>query len=204
MNFKALSIGIISAAVMAITMCGTAHAGLIGTTINGDLDIGINLFDPSNGFVPSGYENTAGPTVAISSTATEFGFQDGNDILATADFTDTGFTLTEHTTGIRGLTYIFVDTAFTGLSLKEISDSFSGDAVSLTGDVLTINTPSVDAGLFSLSYDFVSDVPEPSSLAMLGTSVLSLAFFGWRRRNRRTIFHVGIAIKTRGKEGKII
>ena len=104
-----------------ISLSSQAKAnGLIGSSVTGSLvftGLTANYFDPTNGFVPAGYENTAGTTVTIASPAVEFGFQDaGNtdftnfsatqftveDVLAPgAGGTDTAFTMT------------FTDTAFT-------------------------------------------------------------------------------------------
>ena len=67
-----------------------AQASLVGTQVTGTLQFnggGPNYFDPANGRVPAGYLNSAGPAVVISSTATEFGFQNasGTDTVL-ADF----------------------------------------------------------------------------------------------------------------------
>ena len=70
-------------------------AGVTGTSVTGNLFFGSlpnNYFDPNNGFVPSGYLNTAGTTVSIASPAVEFGFNDGLNF-DTANFSAFQFTL---------------------------------------------------------------------------------------------------------------
>jgi hypothetical protein len=63
--------------ILVLAMASPAKADLIGTSVTGSLQFGAtvtpNYFNPANGFVPAGFLNTAGPTVGISSTSTEFG-----------------------------------------------------------------------------------------------------------------------------------
>ena len=89
-----------------LTMATYASAGtLIGTTVNGQVHVvshqvagTMNYFDPANGlagaaFVPSGFQNNAGPTVVIDGTPT-FGSEDGTNF-DQANFSATTLTISD-------------------------------------------------------------------------------------------------------------
>ena len=168
--------------------------GLVGTSVTGGLFFSgnpNNYFDPANGFVPSsGYENSAGTTVSIASPAVEFGFADsGNTDLA--NFSATQFTIEDVLASTAGgldnpFTMTFTDTAFTGQSFTQVSDSFptGGLTGTLVGDTFTVSWaggPIVANDDFTSTF-VVSAVPEPSTWATVGIAVGALSLALRRRR----------------------
>ena len=144
-----------------------------GTQVNGSLNFnggGANYFDAANGFVPSGYGNSAGQPVTIGS-ATEFGFQDGANTDA-ADFTDTQLIITDNSvSGGASSTYTFTSLtpgAFAGLTL--VGSNFAGGfTYGLIGDTITVNFDGFESGgqfqtVFSVA---AGSVPEPATWAMM-------------------------------------
>lgn len=156
-----------------------AHASLIGSSVTGVFNLPgygtENFFDPANGYVPSsGYENSAGPTVAISSSATEFGYKDGNSQIA-ADFgTNTLFGLDIVNGNSLPLTFQFTDTAFTGLTIAQSNNTFPGLTYSLTGDTITIQTATIPNPGFYNAQFVLSSTPEPASAALLAVGGVAL------------------------------
>ena len=83
MNLRAkfvFSIGFLG--LLCIMLPGSARADLVGTTVTGSLDFdadGLNFYNPAMGFVPAGFQNSAGAqdsnTVVIVG-GNEFGFTD--------------------------------------------------------------------------------------------------------------------------------
>lgn len=171
-----------------------AHAQLLGASVTGQLEINgstTNYFDPANGFVPNGYLNkTFGPTVTISNPAVEYGFSDSAN-LNTADFTNNTLNLTDVSNGGSVPTkYVFTSSAFTGLPLSQLSNTFpnGGANVSLVGDVLTIQIPTFPtSGTYIASFSFGSAaVPEPGSLALL-VGLGPVALLAIRRMRRQAV-----------------
>jgi len=159
---------IIPAAALAIvTAAGisAAKADTVGTSVSGSITFGgggTNYFDPSNGFVPAGYLNTAGPTVSISASLPEFGFQD-NANTDTADFTGTTLTVTDACVANSiDWEMIFTDSAFT--SLNKTTDSFPGGVTAtFSNNTITLdwngtNTP----GTFTATFDVGSGTTNPA------------------------------------------
>ena len=154
-----------------------AKAQLGGTRVTGSIyfngGFSTNGYDPANGAVPTGYENTAGTTVTISDTAVEFGFNDGYN-LDTADFTDGTLTISD-SVGSFGATpwqQTFTDPDFSGL-ITQVSDTFDGGVTaSALGDTITLNWDGTDnTGVtYAAVFDVGStlQVPEPSTWALLG------------------------------------
>jgi hypothetical protein len=90
----AFSIGFLG--LLCLMLPGSARADLVGTTVTGSLDFdadGLNFYNPAMGFVPAGYQNSAGAqdsnTVVIVG-GNEFGFSDGLNTDVTS-FSSTGF-----------------------------------------------------------------------------------------------------------------
>jgi hypothetical protein len=179
-------------AAAAICITGQhANAGLLGSSVNGQLNFGgnpTNFFDPANGFVPPSFLNAAGPTVTIAEPAIEFGYMDGAN-LDTANFTDTQLFISDTVTSSgsnSALTMTFTDPAFT--SVSEVGDNFPGGlSASLVGDVLTVTWGggSVTAGqAFTGAFNIGSATvtPEPTSLTLLGMGAVGLLGYGWRRK----------------------
>ena len=177
-----------------LLVAGTAHAGLIGEQVTGGIyfaSIPTNYFDPSNGYVPSGYLNTSGATVTIGTPAVEFGFLDGAN-LDTADFTDTQLTVTDHVySNASNWEMTFLSTTpglFQGLA--KVGDNFpnGGITYSISGDTIELfwsGTGSSSGDFpFSATFDVqTSGVPEPATLFLLVPGLLVLGKFA--RRTRR-------------------
>jgi hypothetical protein len=171
---------LLSAGALTLVLVAPAHA----TTLDGSLVLGINTtnyFAPGNGFVPAGFGNSASANGVTIGGGTEFGFADTTN-RDTADFTATGFTITDiSSTSLGGPNFIMKFTAndsyFTGLSL--VSDTFGG-SFSLVGNVFTYNAPVVSGittrtAVFSVGTP--AGVPEPATWAMmlLGFGVIGAA-----------------------------
>jgi len=174
--------------MLALVVVGgaqVAHAdGLLGTSVTGSVFFnggGDNFFDPANGNVPAGFGNSSGTTVTIVDPGVEFGLNDGAN-LDTADLANTTLLISDtceanECAGNVSFMMTFTDTAFTGLTLAKISDSFvnGGLTGSLVGDTLTITwaggggdsfpNGTTDSGEFSLTS--ATSVPEPSSVALM-------------------------------------
>jgi hypothetical protein len=113
-NFKArflFLIGVLS--LPCLLLPGSLRADtLVGTTVTGSIEFdseGINFYIPGNGFVPAGYQNSAGAQDSNTVTIVggdEFGFQDGSDTDVTS-FSSTGFTFTD-TSPVGSGTNIFL------------------------------------------------------------------------------------------------
>lgn len=169
-------------AVAAVYPQGTAHAQLLGASVNGSMQFagaGVNYFDPANGFVPAGFSNTAPGTnvVTIAEPAIEFGFDDDSN-RNTANFTGSTLTLTDQASpGINtSVTYRFSSAVFVGLSLSELSDTFEngGATGTLVGDTITIVTPQfVSGGTFTAVYSLTAAAPEPGTLAQLALGIFA-------------------------------
>ena len=171
-----------------------AKAQLAGTDVTGSIYFNggftIDGYDPKNGAVPAGYENTAGTTVPISNTAVEFGFSDGYNF-DTADFTSVTLTLTDQVNmnGAVPWQQTFTDPDFSGVITKT-SDTFDdgGVTASASGDTLTLNWAGTNAT--DVTYTAVLDVgsalqvPEPSSWAMIGLGAGLLVLSLHRRATR--------------------
>src|SRR5690348_6837738 len=124
----------LSVSVFAVLLAASARADLVGTTVTGQMHVGgfaSNFFDPASTFVPaSGFLNSGtSPTVVISNSAIEFGFDD-NLNADRADFTGSTLTLTDISKGNSiSVVYSFTDAAFAGLNISEISDNFLAGGV---------------------------------------------------------------------------
>jgi len=166
-----------------LTVAPLASAdGLTGTTVVGQLYFDgdpHNYFDPANGFVPSGFQNHAGPTVIINGNPT-FGFNDSHNF-DQANFTDNTLTISDQNQPLAGALnweMIFTDSAFS--SVSKVSDTFvnGGLSYNLVGEVLTVTWAGNELSS-GWNYNAVFDitttpVPEPSNLLLLGAGLLGL------------------------------
>lgn len=191
---KLIFLGLVT--TFALVANYSAHAaGAIGTSVTGSLLFAgnpNNYFDPSNGFVPSGYLNTSGTVVTVASPAVEFGFSDSTNT-DLANFSAFQFTIEDvvgQNVGVSAtnspFTMTFTDTAFSGLTLTKATDFFpnGGLSYSLVGDTITINWAGgpVKANDDYTSTFALSNVPEPSSWGMLGLGVAGAGVMALRRR----------------------
>jgi hypothetical protein len=152
------------AAAGLLAISAAANADLAGTMVTGSLNspplsTSPNYFDPATmcggvSCVPSGYGNSSGTTVTISSApgpaGIEFAFLQGGGSVGTpgqdsitADFTSSMLTLSENiASGVNpaGFKTVFTDSAFSGLTLTKTSDSFAqgGITATLVGTTLTL------------------------------------------------------------------
>src|SRR5579864_2509949 len=152
MNLKAkcaFSIGFLG--LLCLMVPSSARADLVGTTVTGSLDFDAdnkNFYIPAMGFVPAGFQNSAGAqdsnTVVIVG-GNEFGFSDDINTDVTS-FSSTGFTFTDTSiTAGPNLNIILTmtDSAFTGVSL--ISSTFPGLTFGISGDQITVDIPGLNA-----------------------------------------------------------
>jgi len=180
-------LGLIAALALSIAAGASAMAA---TTIKGELyfDGGsTNYYDPANGFVPAGFNNETGSTVAVDG-GTEFGFQDSANLDA-ADFTSTHLTITD---------VVFEDALpweqrftastpgfFNGITL--LSSNFTGLTYSVAGDTLKLNWVGTNSSSdipFVAEFGFGSAVPEPATWAML---IGGFGLAGAALRRRRVV-----------------
>ena len=172
-----------------------AKAQLAGTRVTGSIyfngGFSSNGYDPADGAVPAGFENTAGTTVPISDTAVEFGFADQYNA-DSADFTDVTLTLTDQVGGSGASPWVqtFTDPDFSGLITK-LSDTFSNGGVtaSALGDTITLNWPGTNATGVTYTAVFnvgsTLQVPEPSTGALVAAGGMLAALVTLRRRSTR-------------------
>jgi hypothetical protein len=145
------------------------------TDLGGEIYFGggsTNYFNPANGFVPAGYGNTGGATGVTIGAGIEFGFQDGVN-LDTANFTSTGFTISDISSSGEGastftMRFTANDSYFSTLSL--VSDTFGG-SFSVVGNQFTYIAPEV-TGVVTRTAVFSTvaqggGVPEPATWALL-------------------------------------
>jgi hypothetical protein len=192
-----------AAVLLTVGVVGHAEAGLVGTSVTGDVEFPTffgttNYFDFGNGFVPSGFLNDSGTTVTISATEPEFGFA-SSLAKVSADFAADQLTISNQIleldpNGISTYIFTFIDPAFLGQSFKKLSDTFNDGGLtgSLSGDEITLTwsangrvEPVATMGaVFQIGA--ASGVAEPSAweLMLLGFAGLG---FGVYRRSRKEV-----------------
>ncbi len=189
-----------------VALCGLAlvprqaHAQLLGSSILGTLNFGgyggTNFYEPANGYVPAGHGPQ--PTAIVIDPGVEFQFADGYSHVD-ADLTDNTVTLTQYGSNggtLSGSNSWFISfqnldsaNAFTGAYL--IASDVPGATFSLSGDTIILSQPGYAIQAQSVSIKFglntvqSSDVPEPGSVALLGT--LGVTGLGLLRRKRRAV-----------------
>lgn len=160
----------------------SAHAQLLGATVNGQLnfngDLMTNYFDKANGFVPSGYLNSGPsgtPTVVIANPAKEYGFDDGANH-DEADFSANTLTINDVSVsnGSTVSKYTFSSTAFAGLTMTQTSNNFPAITGVLVGNVVTIDIPAWSNATGHNAVFTFSSVPEPTSFAVVGIGIAML------------------------------
>ena len=197
MNLRAkfvFSIGFLG--LLCIVLPGSARADLVGTTVTGSLDFdadGLNFYNPAMGFVPAGFQNSAGAqnsnTVVIVG-GNEFGFTDPGNNTDVTSFSSTGFTFTDTSiTAGPNLNIILTltDPAFAGVSL--ISSTFPGLTFSISGDQITVDIPGLNASaveVFTASFNVTSTsaVPEPSTYGLM---LIECGFLGLMMAMRKLL-----------------
>lgn len=178
---KGLGRSLLAVAVLTAALTRMASADLAGTTVSGTLATSIgappigNLFDPAfngidgSGYVPSGFLNSSGPTVAISTSQVEFA-HDGYGHAIQADFgADTLLiTDTQQPSSTIPMVAFFYDPAFVGLNFAISSDTFpTGTSIShIFPDQISIEIPDRGTGgSYSAVYTLLP-VPEPGQARM--------------------------------------
>jgi hypothetical protein len=165
--FKKLLLG---TAFAASIIASPAFAQNITGALNFGVPGGTNYFDPANGFVPAGYGNAAGTTVAIGS-GTEFGFQDSAN-LDTANFTGTSLTIIDQSiSGASNFLMTFTSSTAGLFNSAAFSSNGFGGTFLVTGNTLTFSEPAVtSAGTRTSVITFAGAtgaVPEPATWAMM-------------------------------------
>jgi hypothetical protein len=193
-----LSLEMAAAAVLlTVGAVGHAQAGLVGTSVTGDLEFPTffgttNYFDQGNGFVPSGFLNAAGTTVTISATEPEFGFASSLATIS-ANFTDDQLTISNQIlafdpNGISTYVFSFTDPAFSGVSFKKVADTFDNGGLSgsLSGDQITLTWPAgggdEQPATMRAVFDIgaASAVPEASAWTLMLLGFAGLGIAGYR------------------------
>ena len=181
-------------AAVAVAATIPCRADLVNTPVTGVLNFGTgttNYYDPAvfGGIFVDGLGdlNSAGSTVTISSSGTEFGFSAGGTTI-TANFTGTQLTITEIASSPSGWTQTFTDPAFAGATL--VSNSFVGLSYPngpSTGDQLVFSWAGAGATSQPTTYSATFNVidpalPEPSNLNSLVMGLGAIALFSLGRR----------------------
>jgi hypothetical protein len=188
---SALLIGFLG--LLCLILPASARADLVGTTVTGSLDFDSdnkNFYNPALGFVPAGFQNSAGAqnsnTVVIVG-GNEFGFSDDLNTDVTS-FSSTGFTFTDTAiTAGPNLKIILklTDPAFTGVSL--ISSTFPSLTFAISGDQITVDIPSLDASageVFTASFNVTSTSPVPEP-PLYGLTLIGVGFLGLMTATRK-------------------
>ena len=132
--------------------------------------------------MPNGPSN-----VPISNTVVEFGYNDGNSSIM-ADFTGTTLSLTDSTIlGSVPVNFTFTDTAFAGLVLTKLTDTFPGGVTSnLSGDTVSLSFGTLpDQTSGSALFTLAPAIPEPSPFVMTAfLGALGGAGLLWKRARR--------------------
>ena len=184
----------LAAAIVACTPF-YASAGVLGTTVTGGLYFGANptnYFNSTFGFVPGGCQNSgaSSASVVVVDPATEFCFRD-NANTNTAQFTDNTLSITDLvalSSSPWKMTFSFAPNTVLGVS--EVSDFFvnGGLSYSFANDMLTLNWAGTTSGGLNLNAQYAlqiapaSDVPEPTSIALLGLGVLAFRAARFKRK----------------------
>ena len=178
-RFRGATFVLVVFGLYLVPLCAKAN-GLVGTSVTGSLffsGLPSNYYDPANGYVPSGYLNTAGITVTIAAPAVEFGFMDAHNT-DLANFSASQFTIEDVLDSTAGgadtpWTMTFDDPAFATMSFAKASDSFPHGGLTLTRIGTTKISLSWAGGPVTANDDYtstfvvVTPIPEPATWTML-------------------------------------
>jgi hypothetical protein len=185
------------AVVSGLSLMGTASAAsLTGSSVSGQMLIlngPPNYFDPANGFVPSGYGNSApnGPNNITIGSGIEFGYQDGANT-DTVDFGSTNVTLQDvDNSNSVAVTFVFTDSLFVGATLTAGADNFpDGVTAGISGQTLTISMAGFTGpGTFDATFNFgpVSQTPLPAALPLFAGGLGLIGLIGARKRRKTLV-----------------
>lgn len=196
---------------MAVSLFGSAHAGPIGCYAvagnivancgfeTGDTTSWKTLGDAGGGVGATNADSNTGTyslalvgggpdsgseAEAYQSLSTQSGTTYDLTFYVKGSFSGTAFTEVV----VAGLSQLGAWTVFDSLSLS----SWTKESFTFTADSNKVVLYAFLAGRDPTGTLYFDDfsvtpqaVPEPGSLALLGTGILSAGFFGWRRRNRK-------------------
>jgi hypothetical protein len=156
------------------------------TTISGFLFFnggGLNAYDPANANIPSNFNNSAGPVIAVPGT---FGYVDAAN-QDTATFTNNTLIIEDQTfTSASPWQQDFIASDpnfFRNFTL--VTDTLPGGVTfSLVGNSLSVNwngTNSPGDGIVEFSF---GATPLPAALPLFATGLGGLGLLGWRRKRK--------------------
>lgn len=174
MSVKTSYLKAMAAAVMLFGLCGTAHAGLIGD----EFQMTDNFGDP----LQTGFVSPVADFIIAGGAANAIV---GDDTLT---LNNSGCGGQCSVVGADGI-LLFTDlshAAIASVTIASINNitGFSAADIAFTANSITLTLPS-GMDFETADSDLVLDVttvPEPASLAMLGSGLLLSGFFLWRRR----------------------
>ena len=180
-----------AACLLASIITTPAWAQDVAGTLTFGSPGGTNYFDPAQGYVPAGFGNTGGTTVAIGA-GVEFGFNDGAN-LDTADFTANSLTISDQTFSSASPFFMTFFSSLSGFfdNAAFVTNGFSG-TLSVTGNTLTFAAPQFDSvgtrtSIISFAGGNPGAVPEPATWAMM---LMGFGAMGVALRRRRKLTHI--------------
>ncbi len=190
-------------AIFACTGAPAEASMLSGTSLTGELyfgsDFSRNWFYPPTAACGLNYE---GATVTVSDAATEFCFFLAGYLAVDFNATNPQLTVIFNTLPlgtVPTVTIYLTDTAFEGLTVSKLTDSFPGGLSSqLAGDRITLTWPGGEANFVppcetstchSATFELTTaQVPEPSTWLLVALAISALVLGQGRTNQTRASF----------------